>query len=295
MIPTQTSDDLIASALGSSSRGSVPIERRGHYPYYRHPCHRLFLEDGRCVFVKRALPDAAPQLLAEAAGLIRLAPHLRVPAVLAQGEDPDGGRWLALEWLLLVNKDRDSWFDFGRQLAVLHSVTRDRHGLSRGNFIGTLPQDNTPAADWREFFIERRLRPQIRLAMEKGRMFPEADVLRFAEWALADHTPRPALLHGNAWWIPLAALAGSKAVCFEPAPYFGDPEIDLEMFRDYLGNFPEGFEAGYGELPAESRPRRLLYELHHTLICSNIAERWWRSVEHILTRVELYRTCIPSP
>lgn len=279
MIPTQTSDDLIARALGSSSRRSVPIEPRGYYPYYRHPCHRLFLEDGRCVFVKRALPDAAPQLLAGAAGLIRLAPHLRVPAVLAQGEDPDGGRWLALEWLLLVNKDRDSWFDFGRQLAAMHSVTRDRHGLSRSNFIGPLLQDNTPANDWRAFFIERRLRPQIRLAMEKGRAIPESDVLRYAEIILADHQPRPALLHGNLWWTNLAALADSKAVCFEPAPYFGDPEIDLAVICDICGDFPSGFEAGYGELPIEYNRRLTLYDLQHALVRSNIEERWWRVVE----------------
>lgn len=285
MIPTQTSDDLIASALGSSSRGSVPIEPQGYNPYSGNTCHRLFLEDGRCAFVKRALPDAAPQLLAEAAGLIRLAPHLRVPAVLAQGEEPDGSRWLALEWLLLVNKDRDSWFDFGRQLAALHSVTRDRHGLSRDNFFGTLPQDNTPAADWREFFIERRLRPQIRLAMEKGRSIPEADILNYAERILADHEPRPALLHGNLWSSNRAALAGSKAVCFEPAPYFGDPEVDLALLGNFRGDFPEGFVAGYGELPDGLARNGLLYELRHILVRSNIEEFWWSRVEKYLKHI----------
>lgn len=270
-------DSHIASALGSESRGSLPVVGG-----CIHDCRHLRLTDGRSVFVKLARGEKVPLLLAEAAGLARLAPHIRVPEVLAQGETPDGTRWLAMEWLVLREKDHESWADLGRQLAALHAVTRERHGLSResyvgstrspyrwsdaANFIGLTPQDNTPASSWQEFYIERRLRPQIRLAHANGHAVPELEILTRAECLLAGHEPRPALLHGDLWHGNVAALPDSKSVVFDPAPYHGDPETDLAMLELFGGGqVPAAFHSAYGPRPPGYFRRRPLYDLYHLL------------------------------
>ncbi len=283
-------DQEIAAALGSTSRGMVPVGGG-----CIHDCRRLRLADGRSVFVKIACGDAAPLLLAEASGLTRLAPHIRVPAILGMGDASDGSRWLALEWLILCNKDVESWADLGQQLARLHAVIRDRPGLSResyiatsrypyawtrtressrwdsaGNFIGLTPQDNTPAASWREFYIERRLRPQIRLAQSKGHIVPEGRMLDLAERLLAGHEPRPSLLHGDLWSGNLAALEDASAVVFDPAPYYGDPETDLAMLQSFGGSLPASFLEAYGPLPPGHEQRRPLYDLYHALNHMNL-------------------------
>ena len=269
-------DSIIAAALGTESRGSVPVGGG-----CIHDCRRLRLTDGRSVFVKVARGEKAPMLRAEASGLARLAPHIRVPAILAQGKEPDGTCWLVLEWLILREKTESSWADLGRQLASLHAVTRGSHGLSResfagtprqpflwdraSNFIGLTPQDNTPAGSWQEFYIERRLRPQIRLASANGHKVPEQEILAAAERLLACHEPRPALLHGDLWFGNVSALPDDTSVVFDPAPYHGDLETDLAMLELFGRVLPASFLEAYGEFPPDRYRRRPLYDLYHAL------------------------------
>ena len=266
------SDSQIAAALGSVSRGSLPVghpgilESRGEI----HECRRLRLTDGRSVFVKYAKTVETGQMLREeATGLIRLGAHVRVPKILAQSEGEDGRAWLAVEWLQLLKMENAEFMDLGRQLAVLHGVTRERYGLSRCNFLGTVPQDNTPSDNWLEFFIDRRLRPQLHYLRSKGNPQPEAEILDAAESLLRDHNPRPALLHGNLSYWNVGPIAGSKTVFFDPAPYHGDPEIDLVRLGWYHSTCCGAFLIGYGDLPDGYRLRRPLYELYHALIRVN--------------------------
>jgi fructosamine-3-kinase len=255
-----TTDAAIAQALGSQPVATVRVAGGSI-----HESRRLDLEDGRRVFLKLATGGKAPLLAAEARGLALLEPHLRTPRRIAAGEMEDGGCWLALEWLELRPLDAAGWHDLGRGLAALHSVEAARHGLGHDNFIGTTAQDNTPADGWAEFFIERRLRPQLRLARGDGHQLPEPELIRLAEKRLAGHEPAPALLHGDLWTGNVAGLAGAGAVVFDPAPYHGDPETDLAMLELFGGPLPAEFVRGYGGTSPGRRRRRPLYDLYHAL------------------------------
>lgn len=249
-------DESIAAALGSR-----PVESRSVAGGCIHDARCVALADGRRVFLKTASGGTAELLVAEARGLSLLAPHIRVPEVIAAG----GKRWLALEWLDLVPLGNEAWADLGRQLASLHAVTADRHGLDHDNFIGATPQSNRMAETWLEFYQECRLRPQIRLARSRGHDLPEGEILKATLRILADHDPVPSLLHGDLWSGNTAALADSSAVVFDPAPCFGDPETDLAMLELFGGPLPDTFLRGYGPVSADRERRRPLYDLYHAL------------------------------
>jgi len=253
-------DESIAATLGSK-----PIDSRPVGGGCIHDARRLILADGRRVFLKLARGETTDLLAAEAQGLVLLAPHIRMPRVLAENMASDGCRWLALEWLDLSPLGNPAWENLGRQLASLHAVTAARHGLDHDNFIGATQQSNRMADSWLEFYQEQRLRPQIRLARLNGHAFPEADILNAAERFLSTHEPTPALLHGDLWSGNAAALADSSAVVFDPAPYFGDPETDLAMLELFGGPLPESFLRSYGPLAPDRGRRRPLYDLYHAL------------------------------
>jgi len=164
------------------------------------------------VFVKSHAAPPAGMYAAEAAGLAWLRPGpLRVPGVIAVGD-----RFLALEWLELeaVDPSDDPEVDeqLGRGLARLHRLGAPTLGLAHGNFLATLPQDNTPEATLPAFWVERRLRPLIE-QLRRGDGLPD---LRPALDRLAGQParfgPPEAIARppGDLWW-------GHGAVCAGPA------------------------------------------------------------------------------
>ncbi len=265
-------DREIAAALG----GTVGSSRRVGGGCI-HDARRLDLADGRVVFAKSGGGGNGALLEAEADGLRRLAPHIRTPAVIGSGSAADL-RWLALEWLDLGPMDTPSWENLGTQLAALHRVTTDAHGLDRDNFIGATPQENSRCKSWREFYLESRLKPQIRLARANGHDLSEVEILSAVEPILAQHEPAPALLHGDLWSGNVAALPDGTAVVFDPAPYFGDPETDLAMLELFGGPLPAAFFRGYGEVDPDRDRRLPLYHLYHALNHLNLFGSSYRSM-----------------
>ncbi len=216
------------------------------------------LADGTRCFVKFARDaDAAARLAAEADGLRRLAPHIRVPRVLEEGK-----RHLALEWLDMrpPSGPRDAEA-LGSALAALHRHHGTAHGLDRDNFIGPTPQENAWSGDWAVFFTERRLRPLI---VRLGRLPGESGILRRVAERLAGHHPAPSLLHGDLW-SGNHAMAGGAPVVFDPAVYFGDAEADLAMLELFGPRLGDAFWRGYGGEPNGREARRPVYDLYHAL------------------------------
>jgi fructosamine-3-kinase len=252
-------DKSIAESLGSAVVGAAPVGGG-----CIHQARRLELVDGRVVFVKSGGGEAAAMLEAEARGLEILAPHIRVPGLIAQGT-LSGVRWLAMEWLDLHSLDSRSWETLGRALAALHRVTRPMFGLEHDNFIGATPQENGPMRSWCDFFIERRLKPQLKLA--RAYHLPDREILMAAERFLANHHPAPSLLHGDLWVGNAAALPDGSALVFDPAPYFGDAETDVAMLQLFKGGLPAAFYSGYGwiDRDPDQHRRRRLYDLYHAL------------------------------
>ena len=105
-----------------------------------------------------------------------------------------------LEWIDQGTPTPAFWPLFGEQLARLHHITRPEFGLKEHNYMGALPQDNTPTANWPGFFISHRLEPQIRLATDSGFLTSAviARSLRLFRRLPELFPPEPpALLHGD--------------------------------------------------------------------------------------------------
>lgn len=214
-------------------------------------------------FVKTGDADV---LAAEADGLVALAPHMRVPRVLAQGPG-----WLALEWLEFARTGAASGARLGEALAAMHLLPQARFGWVRPNFIGATPQFNTPGDDWIGFFREQRLGFQLRLAAENGYRGSlqehGAELSACLPRFFAGYSPRPALLHGDLWGGNWGACLDGGPVLFDPAVYCGDRETDLAM-TELFGGFPSEFHAAYranAPLDAGYGVRRDLYNLYHVL------------------------------
>ena len=171
---------------------------------------RVQLADRRTIFVKTHGSPPPGMYAAEAAGLAWLrAGPLRVPQVIAVAES-----FLALEWLALGDRDRHTEAQLGRGLAQLHALGAPTFGLDRGNYLATIPQDNTLAPDVATFWIERRLRPLIaRFAPQLGAGL-DALARRPERFGPPE---RPARLHGDLWW-------GNVGVC-DGAPVLIDPAV----------------------------------------------------------------------
>jgi protein-ribulosamine 3-kinase len=214
-------------------------------------------------FLKEGAPARADAFAAEADGLEALRPHIRVPRVLERGWK-DGRAYIRLEFLQLGKSG--NWSDLGRMLANLHRQAGPRFGWARDNYIGLSPQQNGWCDGWIEFWVTRRMDPQISWAREKG-----FDVSMPSMRLLENHKPRPSLLHGDLW-SGNAGFTAEGPVIFDPAVYYGDRETDLAM-SELFGGFPREFYRAYDEVfPLEPgyEKRKHLYNLYHLLNHLNI-------------------------
>ena len=262
------------SALCAVRCEAAPAQRlggAGGSESYQWPC-----ENGT-LFVKVGPPERRAALEAEAAGLTELsgAQALRVPWVLASGATDDAA-FLALEWIDVAPADSACERRLGAGLAALHAVTAPRFGWGRDNTIGRTSQTNGWMEEWAEFFRERRLRPQLDLAVENGfgklLETPGERLLESVHLLLGGHVPRASLLHGDLWGGNWLATADGEPVIVDPAVYYGDREADLAMtrlFGGFGGAFYRAYEAA-DPLPAGAAIRSELYNLYHVLNHANL-------------------------
>ena len=223
------------------------------------------------LFLKTGPASSSDMFSAEAEGLSELAAPgaIRIPQVVACGVHSDTA-FLATEWLELGRATRDTEARLGEQLALLHATTRDRFGWHRDNTIGLTPQHNDWSDDWIDFFRERRLGFQLRLAAEHGfsgsLQEQGARLLKRLPVFFENHEPRPALLHGDLWGGNWGSCEGAPVI-FDPAVYYGDPESDLAMTRLFGGFGPAFYDAYAAHTPpaAGSHDRCDLYQLYHVL------------------------------
>ena len=231
------------------------------------------LADGREVFIKtndKAAPEMFP---AEARGLAWLdeAGAVRVPAVIAA--EP---RFLILELLRPGRPARSFDEDLGSGLAALHRASAPHFGLDHDNFIGRLPQSNSTATRWSEFWRRERIEPQVRRATDAGLMSPAmtrgfALLLASLEARVGPDEP-PARLHGDLWGGNLMCDDQGAPSLIDPAAYGGHREVDLAMMRLFGGFNPRTF-AAYDEvfpLASGHADRVCLYQLYPLLVHLNL-------------------------
>ena len=223
-----------------------------------HDCYRVDIA-GAARFLKTHSAEYDDAFAAEADGLAALrAAGMRAPEPHSHGV-ADGRAYLVLEYLDLTG--RQDFATLGRMLAATHRKGGPRFGWQRDNYIGATPQANAWCDDWQEFWIERRIRPQIELARRNGFSLsaPSRNVLE-------GHRPVPSLLHGDLWGGN-AGFTAEGPVVFDPAVYCGDREADLAM-TELFGGFPREFYRAYDEawpLDEGYERRKPMYNLYHLL------------------------------
>ncbi len=240
-------------------------------------------EDGSKVFIKSAgkLAHAAPEMFQrEAEGLRALAAAeaIRIPEVLAVSEEA-----LVLELIREATKKPGFAEAFGQGFAKLHNHRARTCGFPHDNYIGSTRQLNAPlhsswdeagkddGSAWPEFFMERRLRFQARLAVSNGyghefeQLLDEAE-LRIVE-LLSSAIEVPCILHGDLWGGNYIVDDRGEACLIDPAVYYGHREADLAMTR-LFGGFEPSFYDAYAEaspLAPGHEDRLPIYQLYHVL------------------------------
>jgi protein-ribulosamine 3-kinase len=223
-----------------------------------HDCYRVSIR-GTAKFLKTNSEEYSDAFAAEADGLAALrAAGMHAPEPLAHGMAA-GRAYLVLEFLDLGG--RRDFAELGRMLAAAHRRPGPRFGWGRDNYIGSTPQSNGWCEDWAEFWLERRMRPQLELAERNGFRIalPSLNFLK-------ERKPEPSLLHGDLW-SGNAGFTPESPVVFDPAVYYGDREADLAM-TELFGGFPREFYQAYNDAwPLEEgyQRRKHHYNLYHLL------------------------------
>jgi fructosamine-3-kinase len=224
------------------------------------------LEDGRRVFVKTRAGAPAGEYAAEAAALRWLGEPsaLGVPEVLGVADE-----LLALEWLEPGPAGDPA--ELGRGLAHVHAAGAERFGGAGPLRIGPLELPNEPLDDWPRFYAERRLRPLLAPARDRGAL--SADGARAVERVcerIADVAgpPEPAArLHGDLW-SGNVLWSGGRPYLIDPIAYGGHREVDLAMLRLFGSPGPR-LIAAYEEvapLAPGHEDRVALYQLFPLLV-----------------------------
>jgi fructosamine-3-kinase len=272
-----------------------------------NPSARLETESGEAFFLKWNPQSPAGMFAAEADGLQALregavrrgdvpaARALSVPEVLGTGGSgvPSDPGWLLLEWIPRGSPASDYGRLLGEGLAALHAAGAapgpagspggaqgaPTFGWYRHNFIGSLPQANDLSQTWSDFWRDRRLEPQLRLARDRGSLVGSQgevfdELLHRMEEAMEGACPAgPSLLHGDLWSGNYYPGPDGAPVLIDPAVYRGAGEVDLAMM-ELFGNLPRGFLEGYRDVraldPGYDRIRRDIYQLYYLLVHVNL-------------------------
>lgn len=221
-------------------------------------------------FVKLNQASLVEMFQAEALGLKQMyaTNTITVPKPICWGVTGNNS-YIVLEWLNLGRGNNSSWLEMGRQLAQMHSSgTANKFGWNMNNTIGSTPQINDWMDNWADFFAEKRIGYQLKLAKRKGGSFPDTDkVVAAVRDKLADRQPEASIVHGDLWSGNADITADGKPIIFDPATYYGDREVDIAM-TEVFGGFPGSFYQGYNQqwqLDSGYQKRKTIYNLYHIL------------------------------
>lgn len=245
-----------------------------------HQTARLFTSLQEDFFLKWAERPLSDVFAAEADGLraLRESTEATVPEVIGHSDAGQTPAWLLLEYVPRGSAASDYAESLGEALAGLHGSGADSYGWHRANYIGSLPQSNTPMDDWAEFWWAERIEPQLSLAVDSGQL---TGLDR--EWATFE-SKLPALLggvavdgcsllHGDLWSGNVYPGPDGGPVLVDPAVYRGHREVDLAM-TELFGGFPGAFYSAYRQarplLDGYQGVRRHVYQLYPLLVHVNL-------------------------
>lgn len=206
--------------------------------------------------------------------LLRQTDAFFIPQVIGCGQYMDKA-YLILEYIDSAPASARYWEELGQSLAELHSHTQPKFGLHFQNYIGILPQDNTPNDNGIDFFFEKRLLPQAGMALYKGLIDKSIyDKFFHLRKQLPNLLPneRPALLHGDLWSGNVMCTEAGRPALIDPAVYYGYREAEV-AFTKLFGGFEQQFYNAYEEaFPLEDgfAERVPIYNLYPLLVHVNL-------------------------
>lgn len=265
----------------------------------------LRLETANARYLLKWNQDSLPGMFScEAAGLNLLAATktVRVPAVLAVAEaNGDQPAYILLEWL--EGPPGADPARLGEQLAELHrcsqmplpdktgAIPPAAYGLDHDNYLGVVRQYNGWYSDWATFYAEKRLIPQMELAIKNGLLPPERRrriervIQRLPE--LLGKTDRvPSLIHGDLWGGNVIPSPDGLAL-IDPAVSFSDREAEIAYMDLFQGFSQRLYEAYFHAWPLDPgySDRRDLLNLYHLINHLNhFGEMYGPQVDAVLRR-----------
>jgi protein-ribulosamine 3-kinase len=215
---------------------------------------------------------------------------IRVPRVIGTIIDNDY-QVLLLEYIEQGVRSEHFWTRFAEQLVALHSVQSNYAGLDEDNYMGALSQSNNPSSSWVDFFIHRRLQPQIAMAVDK-KLLELQHQRKFEKLykVLPDLFPdnKLSLLHGDLWSGNFLCDGAGLPVVFDPAVYYGNPSMDLAMTTSF-GGFDTGFYNAYNHLlpfPTNHGEQWEICNLYPLLIHLNLFGKGY--LQSIVSAIQYY-------
>ena len=214
---------------------------------------------------------------------------LTIPKPIAVGKQ-EQIPYLLMEFIVPGKRAKIFWEDFGEKLGDLHRVTHETFGFYHQNYIGALKQFNEPEETWIDFFIKKRIMPQLKLAQSK-KLIATNTISKFE--ILFQKLPeilteeKPGLLHGDLWSGNVMIDAKGYACLLDPAVYYGNREIEI-AFTQLFGGFDDTFyKAYFYNFPTAKgfEKRAEIYNLYPLLVHVNLfGGSYLSAVESVLKR-----------
>lgn len=178
--------------------------------------------------------------------------------------------FLVLEHIESASRASNFDFIFGEQLAALHKHS-DSFGLEEDNYIGSLKQFNAKQDDAASFYINQRLEPQFKLALDKGYTFNNLDAFYKRIEMLIPDEPA-SLIHGDLWSGNYMVDNKSLPVLIDPAVCYAPREMDLALMRLFGGYSETIFESYESTFPLTPgwENRIELWQLYYILVHVNL-------------------------
>ncbi|MGB0494980.1 MAG: fructosamine kinase family protein [Kangiellaceae bacterium] len=229
-------------------------------------------DEKRRYFVKINSANFKDRFNAESVGLKALAHEssFRIPKVISIGVFQDKS-YLILEFIEMTSIGDAS--KFAKALGQLHAHTQTSFGFESNNFIGSSVQENNWSNNWGEFFVDNRLKPQLKALdvvlltkLEQQKFFEK--ILEFLNY----HQPKPSLVHGDLWQGNVGYTTDGYPVIYDPACYYADYEVDLamlELFGTPGGEFFKQYQKTHS-IQSGYSTRKEIYNLYHILNHANM-------------------------
>ncbi|MDF7626921.1 fructosamine kinase family protein [Lactobacillaceae bacterium L1_55_11] len=225
--------------------------------------------EGQRYFLKVQPNQPASFFDSEIAGLEALGAVVRVPEVVGHGE-ADGHAFLILKWIDTGTGDQA---DLGAMVAKLHHHHGQEFGFSVSNMHDKVPKDNTFQDSWPRFFIEQRLKPLLKLGLERSpwlKQYQDRFEALFETIENDQHSQNvtPSLLHGDLWAGNFMFNSNHQPVLIDPNAFYGDREYDLAITAVF-GGFDDTFYEAYAKnypLDAGWLERMGWYQLYYILM-----------------------------